>query len=137
MPPLLVALALTIGAPALKDKPGPEPTLVGEWVPQTVTVNGNPSEPASDRWVFAADGTWALHVHGTKIGSGSFICDPKRSPGTTDLAHSSGGGPDMLCRYRLDGNTLVLSIGVDPGVRPADVQPTRNTVVWVLKRAPK
>lgn len=137
MSQLLVALALTVGAPALKDKPGPEPTLIGEWTPESLTVHGNPSEPGSAQWVFGADGTWARTVRGKVVISGSFTWDSKESPGTMDLVRGSGGGPADLCRYRLDGDTLTLSFGHDLSVRPADVKPAKNTVVWVLKRAKK
>jgi len=38
----LGGLALAAGAPNLKDKAAPAPTLVGEWVPESVTVGGRP-----------------------------------------------------------------------------------------------
>jgi uncharacterized protein (TIGR03067 family) len=137
MSPLLLGLALTVGAPALKEKPVPEPTLVGEWAPESVTVGGHRSEPGLDRWVFAADGTWAIHGGGKAIDAGAFTWDPKRSPGTMDLASAVAGRPANLCRYRLDGDVLVLSVGHDPDVRPADVQPATKTTVWVFKRVVK
>ena len=134
MSPLLIGLTLVLGAPNLKDPP---PSLVGEWVAESVTVGGKPSESGSDRWVFAAGGTWAIH-NGEKVtGSGGFTWDPKQSPGTIDLAHGSAGPPTNLCRYRLDGDTLMLSVGHDADVRPADVRPGPDVTVWVLKRAKK
>jgi len=131
---LFIGLALTVGAPALKEKPVPEPTLVGEWVPESVTVGGNPSEPGSDSWVFRADGTWAISATGKPLDGGQFTWDPKGSPGTVDLASTGGPRPANLCRYRLDGDTLVLSVGHGPGVRPADVQPAPKATVWIFKR---
>jgi uncharacterized protein (TIGR03067 family) len=134
MSSLLVGLALTIGAPNLKDPP---PSLVGEWVAESVTVGVGPSEPGSDRWVFSAEGTWAIYHREKVNGSGGLTWDPKRSPGTLDLAHGSADLPVNLCRYRLDGDTLVLSVGHDPKIRPADVLPGKETTVWLLKRSPK
>jgi uncharacterized protein (TIGR03067 family) len=133
----LVALALTFGAPALKDKPGPEPTLIGEWIPESVTVNGNSADFSRDQWVFRADGTYAVYAPRKETELGAFTWDPKGSPGTVDLAVTSAPRPVILCRYQLDGDTLVLSIGHDPDVRPADVQPAKRTTVLVFKRVKK
>lgn len=135
MNPVLLGLALTFGAPALKEKPAPEPTLIGEWIPESVSVNGNPAESGTDRWMFAADGTRAVYTRGTAVDSGTFTFDPKGSPSTVDLSSPAAGRPPNLCRYQLDGDTLVLSVGHDPGVRPADTQPGPNVTVWVFKRA--
>jgi hypothetical protein len=107
---------MTIGAPALKDKPGPEPTLIGEWIPESVTVNARPIQPGSDRWVFRADGTWAMSV---------------------DLSSVINSRPADLCRYWVDRDTMVLSVGHVQGERPADLHPARNATVWVFKRAQK
>jgi uncharacterized protein (TIGR03067 family) len=134
VPPLIAVLALAVGAPNLKDPP---PSLIGEWVAESVTVGGKPWGSESEQWVFAAGGTWAIH-NGEKVtGSGGFTWDPKRSPGTIDLAHGSADLPVNLCRYQLNGDTLVLSIGHDAKVRPADVRPGPDVTVWVLKRAKK
>jgi uncharacterized protein (TIGR03067 family) len=132
--PLLLGLALTVGAPALKEK-GPAPTLVGEWATESVTVGGRPSEPGAERWVFGADGTWAILSQEKELDRGPLTWDPKASPGTIDLVPGAASkGPMNLCRYRLDGDTLVLSVGHEPGVRPVDVEPGPKATVWVFKR---
>jgi uncharacterized protein (TIGR03067 family) len=129
---------MTFAAPALKEKSGQESTLIGEWAPEAVTVNGNAVDAAeSGRWVFVTDGTWAIRARGEVIRSGTFTCDPKRSPDAVDLVYGSGGRPPSLCRYKLDGDTLVLSVGHTPGERPADIRPGPDVTVWVLKRAKK
>lgn len=131
---LVAALSLSPGAPALKEKPAPEPTLVGEWAPESVTVSGRPVRPGSDRWVFRADGAWSMWARGTEVEAGSFAWDPKGSPGTVDLTGTANTRPADLCRYRVDGDTLVLSVGHVQGERPADLQPARKVTVWVFKR---
>ena len=131
---LLIGLALAVGAPNLKEPPT---SLVGEWLAESVTVGVGPSESGSDRWVFSADRTWTIHHREKVTGSGDFTWDQKRSPGTIDLAHGSADLPVNLCRYRLDGDTLVLSVGHDSHARPADVLPAKNTTVWVFKRLAK
>src|SRR6476620_11149427 len=52
--------ALALGAPARKETPKKEPSIVGEWAVESVNVGGNPSEPASNRWSFNADGTFDI-----------------------------------------------------------------------------
>jgi uncharacterized protein (TIGR03067 family) len=131
---LLVGLSLSPGAPALKERPAPEPALVGEWVPESVTVNGRSIRPGSDRWVFRADGMWGMWSGGKEVDAGSFTWDPKGSPGTIDLTSASNTRPADLCRYRVDGDALVLSVGHVQGERPADLQPARKVTVWVFKR---
>jgi uncharacterized protein (TIGR03067 family) len=137
MSPLLFAVSLVIGAPALKEIPGPEPTLIGEWIPESVTVNGRPVRPGSDQWVFRADRTWDMWARGVPVGGGSFAWDPKGSPGTVDLTSTVNSGPADLCRFRVDGDTLTLSVGHDSTVRPAGLEPGKKATVWVFKRLGK
>ena len=96
MSQLIVALTVTFGAPALKDKPGPEPTLIGEWIPETVTASGRGVRPSSDKWFFGPDGTYAISASGKVLESGSW--NAKASPGILDLLEAGGGQPTGLCR---------------------------------------
>jgi uncharacterized protein (TIGR03067 family) len=130
---------MTLGAPALKEKPDPESTLIGEWDLKSLTVGGRPSESGSDRWAFAAGGTWAISAGGKVFISGPFTWDSKASPGTLGLGRAGDRQPADFCRYRyqIDGDTLTLSVGHDSNVPPADVQPGPNVTVRVFKRAPK
>ena len=136
MTPSLLAgvLLLAPGAPALKPEPRSEPTIFGEWVPESVTVRGRPVDPTSDRWVFRADKTWAIYGRGKELAGGPLTVDPKAVPGAVDLAEGAAAGRTDLGRYRVDADTLVLSVGLDWGVRPADVQPGPKVTVWVFKR---
>ena len=136
MTPTLLSgvLLLTAGAPALKDKPRPEATLVGEWAPESVTVGLRPAEPGADRWVFRADGTYAIQTGGKPADKGDATGDLGRSVGTLDLATRSAALPVNLCRFRIDGDTLTMSVGHDPGVRPADLEVAPKATVWVMKR---
>ena len=56
-PTMFLGLALTPGAPALKEKDAPAP-LAGDWVIVECTVGGKPSPPGTtpNRWAFRADG---------------------------------------------------------------------------------
>ena len=132
--PLAGALLLAARAPGLKERAAPEPTLVGEWAVEGATVRGRPVNPGSDRWVFRADGTWALYGGGKELAAGPLTVDPKAASGTIDLSEWAAAGRTDLGRYRVDGDTLVLAVGLDWGVRPATVDPGPKVTVWVFKR---
>jgi len=137
MTPLLLGLAMAVGAPALKDKPAPEPTLVGEWTAESVSVGGQPSTAGPNYWVFRADRTWAIRAQGADLDSGTYTGDARGSLGTADLVGTRGAPRTNLCRYRIDGDTLILSVGHDPTVRPNNLDPGEKTTVWVFKRVGK
>jgi uncharacterized protein (TIGR03067 family) len=128
----LAVLLLAAGAPALKEK-APPPNLVGAWVPESVTVNGNPTAAGTDRWEFRADGTWGMSNEGQPIASGTYTQNPKAAPPNANLVHMANEQTN-LCLFRVDGDTLTLSVGHDPAVRPADLQPGTKATVWVFKR---
>jgi len=136
MSPVFLALAASVTAPALKEKPAPESTLLGEWVPVSVTVGGRPSPPSSDRWAFRPDGTWAISADGKELASGPLTGNPKRSPGTADLVDAASGIVN-LCRYEVIGDTLTLSVGHCRAGRPAGLDPAPKATVWEFKRVVK
>jgi uncharacterized protein (TIGR03067 family) len=130
----LLALSLVIAAPAPKERAKADPSLVGVWVPESVTVSGKPTAAGTDRWEFRADGTWAMSNKGQPVATGTYTQDPKAAPPTADLVHTANEQMS-LCRYRVDGETLTLSVGHDLAARPADLLPGPKVTVWVFKRA--
>jgi hypothetical protein len=136
MTPTLLAgvLVLAAGAPGLKDKPRPEPTLVGEWAAASVTVGGRPVPSGSDRWVFRAEGTYALYARGEPADAGDLTGEFGKAEGAVDLASKTVGLPANLCRFRIDGDTLALAVGQNRGGRPAGLDPGPRVTVWVFKR---
>jgi hypothetical protein len=133
MSPLLLTLTLTAGAPAIKEKPAPASELVGEWVTESVTVGLRPDQVGSHLWSFRAAGTWSMSFRGRVTLSGTFRRDGDTGPGTLDLLDAGRNAPDR-CRYRVTGDTLVLSVGHDKGPRPNDLEPAAKATVWVFKR---
>jgi hypothetical protein len=133
MTPALLALAVLVAAPGVKSKTAPEPTLVGAWAPESVTVGVQPSTPGADRWAFRPDGTWAISTGGKEGVGGHYTRNPEGSPGTMDLMYETGRTPD-LCRYRVDGDTLTLSVGHCRAGRPAGLEPAPRATVRVFKR---
>ena len=53
----LVIIALTLGAPGLKDPPKKEPSVIGVWVAESYTYAGKPRAvgPRPIRYEFTAD----------------------------------------------------------------------------------
>ena len=136
MTPTLMSgvLVLTAGAPNLKDKPRPEATLVGEWAVESVSVGGRPASLGSDRWVFRADGTMSLLSQGKVIDARDYTLGERAPVRTLDLVQNAGRGQADPARYRIDGDTLTLSVGHRAGGRPADLEPGPKATVWVFKR---
>ncbi len=126
----LLAAALLIGAPGLKDKAKPV-TLVGIWAPESVNVGGQVSELGSDRWTFTAEGTYTIGKAGKPLDAAKFADDPKAK--TLDL-NSVRVGTNNLCRYQIEGDTLILAVGHDPNVRPDGLETGPKVTIWVMKR---
>jgi uncharacterized protein (TIGR03067 family) len=130
----LLALALGPAAPALKEKAVPEPTLVGEWAVESVTVGGAPARLGSDRWVFRADGTMSILSQGKVLDSRDYAVGEKARVRALDLTERAGRGQTDPAVYRIEGDTLTLSVGHQAGGRPADLEPGPKATVWVMKR---
>ena len=135
MSPLLVGLALTIGAPALKEK-GTPASLVGEWEIEDSTVGGKPTGKSPNRWLFRADGTRAIFgPDGKELIGGNYTADAK--DGTVDLDSTGGPAPggQYLCRFKLDGDKLMLNVGWQKAPRPAGMEPGSECTLYLMRRA--
>ena len=57
-----LVLALSIGAPGIKEKTPKTPSIVGDWVAEEVTVGGrvDPLKGQEIRWTFNADGSHSI-----------------------------------------------------------------------------
>jgi hypothetical protein len=120
----LLFVAVTVGAPALKDRPAPPP-LVGEWEALAFASEGGKLGASGEwadprpRWTFTADGRWANHYPGARglviDGGGRYTLDPKASPPAITLTTESGlgagqPGGDMTGTFRVDGDGLTLTL---------------------------
>jgi hypothetical protein len=132
---LFVALALTVGAPALKEKESP-PSPIGEWVIEQTTMAGKPLPPVIDpnHWVFRSDGSRAiLGSDGKEVVGGDYTIDLKA--GTLDIDSTGGAvGKQYLCRFKVDGDTLTLNVGWQKAPRPASLEPGSQCTLYVMKR---
>jgi hypothetical protein len=137
---LLLGLALTVGAPAIKEKEKP-PAIAGEWEVKEFTTGGQPPQitpPGRQprRWVFRADGTRVvIFPDGREAAQGKYSIDSKAS--TMDFEQPLEAGGDIYpCRFKLDGDTLIVNVGWPEGGRPAGLESPRGSkcTLYVMKR---
>jgi len=142
-PHLLLAVALTVGAPAPKEAPKKEPpTLVGEWVGETRQANGKTDAlPARSVMTFTADGKMAMGEEGKKL-EGTFTSDPEKTPGELNLMvmgpAPAGAGLTVAGIYKIEGDALTICMAVN-APRPTEfASPAGSAAVLVtFKRAKK
>jgi uncharacterized protein (TIGR03067 family) len=119
-PSLLTALALVVGAPAGKDPPKKEASIVGEWAVESAVIGGKRDDPpAGTTWAFTADGKSVFFIPGGADGaSGTYTTDAKKDPAQVDVSAGPKGMP-MKGIYKRDGDTLTLCMSLDRDDRPA------------------
>jgi uncharacterized protein (TIGR03067 family) len=130
---LLAALALSIGAPAAKDAKKDPPSLVGVWVAETGTTDGDDRAVTAGSLTveFTADGKVSVREGSKRAGPVEYRADPKRSPAGIEVTEM-----ELVGIYKLDGDTLTLCLGRD-GQRPTEfASPAGSrTMLLTLKRA--
>jgi uncharacterized protein (TIGR03067 family) len=139
----IVGLALALAAPGLKGPPEKGRPLVGEWVAERATVAG--AEQAGKvrvRYVFRADGTWAVYGDGRRLPgeSQTYTVDARKSPPAIDLSGGGPGGgrsPGVEGIYKVDGDTLTLCLALGGAGRPTAFESSADapTMLIVFKRA--
>lgn len=155
---IYLGLAMTLGAPALKEAPKKDPGIVGVWTVESTSLGGKAGikPPAEMRYEFTADGKWTIHREGAggiaKPVPRYIKLDTKSDPAKIDMltpdAPAAGAPPvagpakgsnrEMLGIYKIDGDTLTLCVSVG-GERPTTFEPNDNgrLVLLVLKRVKK
>ena len=139
MTPLLVGLALAVAAPGPKEAPKKDgPTLVGDWVVETVVKGGRPAAEENSALTFTADGKAVLKERGKTI-DGTYTSDPKKDPAELDLTLEAGGMRVTLTGiFKFDKETLTVCMAF-MGDRPKAFESAEGamTVLLTLKRAKK
>jgi uncharacterized protein (TIGR03067 family) len=139
---LLVGLALSVGAPAVKDPPKKEATIIGQWVGEKA-VAGGMNLPVPDGGIiftFAPDGLLTVTQGGRgKPDAGSYTVDPKKNPAEIDLVPAADKKEAVLQGiYKLDGDTLTLCFrrGAPGAERPKAFESPAGSdvIVMTLKR---
>jgi len=140
---LLIGLAVSVGAPAAKDPPKKEPTIIGQWVGETAVAGGMnlPVPEGGIAFTFAADGVLTVtESNKPKPDAGSYRVDPKKDPAEIDLIPPADKREVVLQGiYRLDGDTLTLCFrpGAPGAGRPKsfDSPAGSDVIVMTLRRA--
>ena len=140
MTPLLLGLALTVGAPGLKDRPKKADPLVGEWECVSRTFDGKPDATDGYRYVFAAGGEWAVYRGGRRVtdGGATYAADPTRDPAELDLKLKPAlqTGQVLKAIYRIEGDTLTICLTGGPDRPSLFEAPVGSRIVkCVFKRA--
>jgi len=141
---LLIGLAMLVAAPAPKAPPKKDPpSLVGEWIPESVIHGGkpHPNEPGT-MITFTAEGK-CLTKEGKdeKPDEMSYQINAKKDPPELDLIEPDGGmNPQKLMPgiYKIEGDTLTLCLSLNQK-RPTEfASPAGSDVILItLKRAKK
>jgi len=141
---ILVGLAVAVAAPAPKEAPKKEATIVGEWVGEKAVSGGKemPVPPGGVSFGFNADGTLTIAEGGRgNAKTGSYKIDPKKNPPEIDLIPPADKKDEtILGIYKLDGDTLTLCFQKGgPGGRPTKFESPEGerTVVITMKRVKK
>jgi uncharacterized protein (TIGR03067 family) len=139
---LMLGLALLVGAP-IKDGPKKdEPTIVGEWVVESMVAEGMPAPKDELGIVFSFSKEGQLTVHENKGGkeeAGKYTIDLKKKPSEMDLIPPEKvKDKTILAIVKIEGDTLTICAD-RKGNRPTEFTstPENKTMLLVLKRVKK
>ena len=139
---LLVGLALFVGAPAPKDAKKDSPTVVGDWVAESIVENGD-ADPMPGKLTVSmtADGKLTIKEGNDEPERSKYTIDPKKDPTQIDIIEPLGNGMKSITVpgiYKFDGDTLILCIA-QKGERPKAFASAKGdrTVLITLKRIKK
>ena len=142
MDAVLFAIALSLTAPALKDRPKGDDSIVGEWVVESIQSTGKVRPPPKGemRYVFALDGKLIVTRGERKLGGDDrgYTFDAKKSPATIDLIADTTDqeSPVTLGIFKIEGNQLTLLIPRGRDSRPVtfEVGPDKPGTKYTMKR---
>ena len=120
MIPALLALASTVAAPALKDKPAKGPPLAGRWDCTSLVIDGQDSPQSNGlEYEFSADGQWFIYRNGQALAqpARTYRLDPKAGRAVIDLTEGDAAYPGM---FQVEADTLTMSFRTAGADRPAD-----------------
>jgi uncharacterized protein (TIGR03067 family) len=142
---MMLGLAFVASAPAPKDQPKKIADIVGEWVVETMTLDGKHNSKPSFELVynFTVDGDWLARRDGVQLKTTPrrIEVDSKSKPSTVDVIYSSPrpgapAPPNMYGIYKIDGDTLTICFGPE---RPKDFGPPedKGMLLMTFKRLKK
>lgn len=134
----LFLCALAVSAPAAKDPPKPEATIVGEWRIESMTSDGRPERThPSIRFEFTTDGQLIVRRDDAPTTVSHYRADPKADPPTIDVGETANAlaSPGL---FRVDGDKLLWCSSWD-NKRPKALEAPNGSrqILVVLKRVRK
>mgnify|MGYP000567540699 CR=1 FL=1 len=140
----LLAVALAISAPALKDPPKQEVKLAGEWIVESQVTGGRPlNSKLVRRYIFSAEGKWTMTSakgKATPTLTRTFTIDATKKPPMIDMKLSAAATANAYTGIlKIEGDTMTLCYSRNADERPTQFEsPQDSTVVLiVLKRVKK
>lgn len=134
---LLVATALAVGAPNLKDPPKTDVPIVGDWKLVEWIQQGTRMAFADGTGVeFRPDGKRLWRDGPGSVDERGYRLNPKASPAEIDLLRNDGGPQPTVFPsiYKIDGDRLILAITSPGGDRPADFDPAKVNYLMTFTR---
>jgi uncharacterized protein (TIGR03067 family) len=134
----LLFCALAVSAPAPKDPPKKESTIVGEWLIESTTSDGKPerSHP-SIRYEFTTDGQLIVRRDDAPTTVSYYKVDPRADPPTIDVGEKANAlvSPGV---FKVDGDKLLWCSSWDDK-RPKALEAPNGSrqILVVLKRVKK
>src|SRR5262245_4766090 len=133
---LLLGLALIPSAPALKGPAkGDTPPIEGTWQLVEWTQKGTAVSFWDGMTVdFQRDGKRVVRESPDSVEERSYKLIPKTSPAAIDLIRPSGGAEPVVhpCIFKIDDDTLTISIGGPGGERPTSFEGASADVLMVM-----
>jgi uncharacterized protein (TIGR03067 family) len=142
---LTLILAISLGAPALKD-PKPATDLFGLWEHEQSFSNGKDATQKRDaplRYEFRKDGTYVIYEGEREIvGPRGFKFDAKVSPATLDtMSTKAPDGEPMssLAIYKIESDQLTICKSRPGKARPTefDTSPGSPNYMMIFRRVKK
>lgn len=144
----MLGVAILVAAPGLKDEPKKDADICGEWLVETMTLEGKPNSKPSFELVyrFTSDGQWLARRDGVdlKTTPREIKVDGKTKPSMIDVIYKSPRAgaappPNMLGIYKVDGDVLTICFGEGGSERPKTFETPdgANVMLMTLKRSKK
>jgi uncharacterized protein (TIGR03067 family) len=115
-------LAMTFGAPALKDKPAAKPSIVGEWQVES-RFGGGARTDDQNIWMFSAGGVADIRDRTRAIVMSNLTYSSAADKGANaiDFMESQPQGPALLRRaiFKFEGDVLTICFTTQDAPRPS------------------
>jgi uncharacterized protein (TIGR03067 family) len=129
-------LTLVLGAPAPREPASGSP-VVGTWAIETFSVGGAVQVlPDLCEWTFTGDGSWQVRINGKEnVGVRTYVVNTKAKPEAIDFFSTVGAEPSAGI-FRIDGDTLTVSLSPALGPRPTNFEPPNGSkqYMYTLRR---